>query len=243
LGIVQARHGSTRLPGKVLRPLSGRPVLGWVIRAMTLVEGLDDLVVATTDEPADDAVAQLADEYGVSVVRGDTTDVLSRFLLALDGRDVDAVARFTSDCPLMDPAVASMVVAAWRSAPDIDHVSTVSPRCLPRGMDAEVASVRALRALDDRLNEAGDAHHRTHVTSALYTDPDTYRVAGVVLHPRADDLRVTLDTEADWALLERIVDVLGDRAPRWRDVVALLRSAPELVALTADVEQKSIEAG
>ena len=99
-------------------------------------------------------MAQLADEYGVSVVRGDTTDVLSRFLLALDGRDVDAVARFTSDCPLMDPAVASMVVAAWRSAPDTDHVSTVSPRCLPRGMDAEVASVRALRALDDRLNEA-----------------------------------------------------------------------------------------
>jgi spore coat polysaccharide biosynthesis protein SpsF len=241
VGVIQARAGSTRLPGKVLQPLLGRPVLDWVVRAARAVNSLDEVVVATTREPGDDAVADLASSLGVRVVRGSTDDVLSRFLLAIDGRDAVGVARFTSDCPLIDPEVVSTVVAAWLSQGDLDHASTVMPRCLPRGMDAEVVSVAALERLDRELVGPGVAHHRTHVTSFLYTNPDTFRVLGVTYHPDASDLRVTLDTEEDLQLIAALAERLGDRPPSHSDVVAHLRSDADLVSINAHVRQKALE--
>jgi spore coat polysaccharide biosynthesis protein SpsF len=241
VGVIQARAGSTRLPGKVLRPLLGRPVLEWVVRAARAVESLDEVVVATTTEPGDDAVADLASSLGVRVVRGSTDDVLSRFLLAVEGGEAQAVARFTSDCPLMDPAVVSTVVAAWRDQGDCDHASTVMPRCLPRGLDAEVASVAALDRLDRELVDTALAHHRTHVTSFLYSNPHSFRVLGVAYHPDASDLRVTLDTEEDLELISALAERLGDRPPSHRDVVAHLRGDADLVAINAHVQQKALE--
>lgn len=240
VGVIQARTGSTRLPGKVLRPVLGRPVLAWVIRAASQVDGLDDLVVATTTEPRDDAVVDLTKDLGVSVVRGSTHDVLSRFLLAT-GADTEAIVRFTSDCPLFDPEVASTVLSAFAATPDCDHASTAMPRCLPRGMDAEVAAVGALRHLDATLTDPETAHHRTHVTSYLYTHPGEFSVVGVTFHPDASDLRVTLDTEDDLRAIVKVAERLGDRPPRHRDVANLLREDPELVALNAHVQQKPLE--
>jgi len=243
VGVIQARTGSNRLPGKVLRPLAGRPVLEWVVRAAREVQGLDEVVVATTTEPGDDAVEELGRRLDVAVVRGSVDDVLSRFLQAVEGRDADAIARFTSDCPLLDPEVASLVVGTWRSRPALAHVSTVSPRCLPRGLDAEVASVAALQRLSGLLSTPELAHHRTHVTSYLYTHPEEFEVAGVTLHPDASDLRVTLDTTEDLALIEALVERLGDRPPSWREVVAALRADADLVAINAGVRQKSLDEG
>lgn len=243
VGVVQARTGSSRLPGKVLRPLLGRPVLEWVVRAAKDVGSLSEVVVATTEEPADDPVAELGARLGVRVVRGSVDDVLDRYLVALDGLGADAVARFTSDCPLLDPQVASTVVAAWLAAQEHDHVSTVMPRCLPRGLDAEVARVDTLESIAAELTTPELTHHRTHVTSYLYSQPERFRVLGVAFHPRADDLRVTLDTEDDFALISAVADRLGDAPPSHRDVVSLLRSESSLVALNAHVEQKSLEEG
>ena len=243
MGVIQARSGSSRLPGKVLRPLAGRPVLEWVIRAAQEVNGLDEVIVATTVEPGDDEVERLARSLGVRTVRGSVDDVLGRFLQAVDGLNADAIARFTSDCPLLDPEIASVVVGAWRALPSLDHVSTVSPRGLPRGLDAEVASMRALRQLATDLSAPELAHHRTHVTSYLYTHPQDFAVLGVTVHPDASDLRVTLDTREDFALIEALVERLGDRPPAWRDVVRALRDDPSMVALNAGVRQKSLEEG
>jgi len=243
IGVIQARLGSSRLPGKVLRPLAGRPVLEWVIRAAREVEGLDEVVVATTTEPGDDEIEQLAGRLGVRTVRGSTNDVLARFLLAVDGRNADAIARFTSDCPLLDPEIASAVVGTWRSLPSLDHVGTANPRCLPRGMDAEIASVPALRRLDAELSTPEVMHHRTHVTSYLYTHPQEFAVLGVTVHPNASDLRVTLDTPEDLALIEALVERLGDQPPHWRDVVSALRADASLAAINAGIQQKRLEEG
>ena len=243
IGIVQARSGSTRLPGKVLHPLHGRPVLEWVIRAAREVRGLDEMVVATTTEPGDDEVESLARSLGVRTVRGSVNDVLGRFLQAVDGLDADAIARFTADCPLSDPEIASVVVGAWRALPSLDHVSTVSPRCLPRGLDAEVASISALQRLATDLSAPEVLHHRTHVTSYLYTHPQDFAVLGVTVHPDASDLRVTLDTPEDLRLIEALVELLGDHPPAWRDVVSALRQDPSLVALNTHVKQKRLEEG
>lgn len=238
LAVIQARMGSTRLPGKVLRPLGGRPVVGWVIRAALEAGVFEGVVVATTTAAEDDDLAEVARGLGAGVVRGDTEDVLSRFVLALDTFPTAAVARLTSDCPLLDPAVLRAAVGAFAAA-EVDYLSTVTPRSLPRGLDAEVVSADALRRA---AGEASGAD-RAHVTSHIYRHPSDYRVAGLVFAPDASDLRVTLDAPEDAALLDAIVAELGDPAPSWREVVALLRSRPDLVKINAGVVQKELSEG
>ena len=237
--VIQARTGSTRLPGKVLRPLGTSFVLGWVVRAAQVAEGIDDVVIATSTHAGDDPIVEAGARLGVPVVRGSEDDVLSRFLAAVDEHPADAVVRLTSDCPLLDPSLIAQTVALWRIDPAADYVATTLVRTLPRGLDVELATVDALR----RVSTTATGYHRTHVTSGLYTDPGAYRLTGIVVSPAANDLRVTLDTPEDAALIEAVVAELGPEPPAWRDVVDLLRSRPDLVAVNAEVRQKSLEEG
>src|SRR5687768_7109147 len=121
--VIQARLSSTRLPGKVLRPLGGRSVLSWVIRAAQETHNLDTVILATSDDPTDDPVADEAASCGAVVVRGPLDDVLARYVKAVREHPCDAVVRLTADCPLHDPAVIAQVVAVWRADPTLDHVS------------------------------------------------------------------------------------------------------------------------
>ena len=237
--VIQARAGSTRLPAKVLADLGGRPVLGWVVRAARAASLVDEVIVATSTLAGDDVVADLAESLGARVVRGSEDDVLSRFVAALDAYPADAVVRLTADCPLLDPTLIDAVAGAWAAAPTLDYVSTVLVRSLPRGMDIELVTARALRSVD----RMAVGHDRVHVTSGVYADPTAYRLLGVCVTPAANDLRVTLDTAEDLVLLRALVAELPDSPPEWRDVVALLRARPELVAINADVVQKPLEAG
>ena len=238
--VIQARTGSTRLPGKVLEDLGGRPVLEWVVRAAQTATQLDTVIVATSTEAGDDTVADLAASLGVPVVRGSEDDVLSRFVDALDAHPADAIVRLTADCPLLDPILIDAVAGAWAAAPThFDYVSTVLVRCLPRGMDVELVTAGALRAVD----RVASGHHRVHVTSLLYAEPSSYRLLGVCVTPPANDLRVTLDTEEDLALLRALVAELPDRPPSWTEVVAVLRARPDLVAINSGVRQKPLAAG
>jgi spore coat polysaccharide biosynthesis protein SpsF len=238
VGVIQARTGSTRLPGKVLRTLGGRSVLGWIVRAAER-SGIDDLVVATTTESGDDAVITECHALGVDVVRGSVDDVLGRFIQAVDGRRADAVARFTADCPMLDPAIAGAVIDTWRRMPALDYVSTAMPRCVPRGMDGEIVNIATLR----KINETAVDHHRVHVTSAIYSAPDEHRMVGLRIHPDASDLRVTLDTEDDWQLIQKLVAEFGDRPAVLDEIVPWLRANPDAVALNQHVRQKALEVG
>jgi spore coat polysaccharide biosynthesis protein SpsF len=237
--VIQARTGSTRLPGKVLEDLGGRPVLEWVVRAAQAAHQIDTVIVATSTQAGDDSVAALAGSLGVPVVRGSEDDVLSRFVAALDAHPADAVVRLTADCPLLDPTLIDAVAGAWAAAPTHDYVSTVLVRCLPRGLDVELITAHALRALD----RTAVGHDRVHVTSGAYADPTTYRLLGLCVTPVAGDLRVTLDTREDLVLLRALVAELPDAPPAWRDVVAVLRARPDLVAINSGVVQKPLEAG
>ncbi|MHB1472267.1 MAG: cytidylyltransferase domain-containing protein [Dermatophilaceae bacterium] len=237
--VIQARAGSTRLPAKVLADLGGRPVLEWVVRAARSARQIDEVIVATSTLAADDVVADLAESLGVVVVRGSEDDVLSRFVAALDAHPCDALVRLTADCPLLDPTLVDAVAGAWAATPTHDYVSTVLVRCLPRGLDVELVTASALRAVD----RTAVGHDRVHVTSAVYADPTEFALLGLCVTPPANDLRVTLDTLEDLVLLRALVAELADAPPAWRDVVALLRARPDLVAINADVEQKPLEAG
>lgn len=234
--VIQARLSSTRLPGKVLRSLGDRSVLGWVIRAAQHVPAFGQVIVATSEATDDDLVAEEAARAGVSVVRGPLDDVLSRFELAAQQHPCDAVVRLTADCPLHDPALLAQVIGVWQADPDLHYVSNTLVRRLPRGLDAEL--VRRDVLAEQYRNATGA--HREHVTSAIYTQPELYRCAGVVIGEDHSDLRVTLDTPEDATLLEALVEELGDGLPRWRDVVTLLRARPDLVAMNAEVPQKPV---
>lgn len=238
VAIIQARMGSSRLPGKVLRHLGDRPVMDWVVRAARLAAGIDDVIVATSTQPADDAVVEACGRTGTRVVRGPAEDVLARFVAVVKRHPHDIVVRLTADCPLLDPEVIATTVAAFSPAA-CDYLSTTVIRSLPRGLDVEVLSASALRSADA---EAAGVD-RAHVTSFIYRDPERFRVSGLVFLPKADDLRVTLDTEDDMTLLTQLVRDLGNEPSSWRRLVAHLRSRPDLVALNANVRQKSLDEG
>jgi spore coat polysaccharide biosynthesis protein SpsF len=239
LAVVQARAGSSRLPAKVLRPLGGRPVLTWVVRAAQAARGVDAVVVATSTQAADDAVAALAQELDVGVFRGSQDDVLDRFRRCADAHGADAVVRLTADCPLLDPELVAQVVGAWRTDPSLDYVATTLVRSWPRGLDVELVTRRALH----RLDELAAGHHRSHVTSLVHERLEDFRVLGLVTAPPAADLRVTLDVAEDAALLDALVPLLPRVPPRADEVVRLLRERPELRALNAAVQQKALEEG
>ena len=236
LGVVQARTGSSRLPGKVLRRLGGRTVLERVVRAASASGAVDELVVATTVEAADDAVEAECARLGVACARGPVDDVLTRFLDVLDAHPADVVLRFTADCPLLDPAIVARAAAVFHAVPGLDYLTTSLARTLPRGLDAEVARADALYALDERAT----GYHRTHVTSYLYTHPDEFDVLGLTLQPDLSHLRLTLDTPDDWRLIEGVVAALGDDPVPLGKVAAWLADRPELVAANAHVRQKEL---
>lgn len=239
VAVIQARMGSTRLPGKVLRDLGGRSVLSWVVDAARDSGVLDEIVVATTTDAADDELAAHAYGCGARVVRGPVDDVLTRYVMAMDASGADVVVRLTADCPLLDPSLVALLVRAFDPG-SLDYLSTQFPRTLAHGWDVEVASAAALRRADAGATD----YHRVHVTSYLYSNPDTFRIAGIAFTPPCDDLRVTLDEPADAELLDAIVGALGrDRARRWREVVTFLRTHPDLVAVNGAVRQKQVEEG
>lgn len=238
LVVIQARTGSSRLPGKVLRELGGRPVLSWVVAAGRAGVPDGEVVIATTVLPEDDPVAALAEGLGAEVVRGPVDDVLARFVTALDRFGGERIVRLTADCPLLDPEVIAVAESA-AAAGGLDYVSTVTPRTLPRGLDVEVVSAEALR----RLDEAATGVDRVHVTSHLHRSPGGAELVGLAFAPDASDLRVTLDTPEDAALLDAVVASLGRRASSRRDLVAFLRANPDIAALNATVLQKTVDEG
>ncbi len=237
VAIIQARMGSTRLPGKILKPLGDRPVLQHVIDRVRASQVFDDVVVATTNGRIDDRVADCAPGFGAIVVRGDETDVLSRFALAAEASDADAIMRITADCPLIDPDVLAAMVERYRAG-SFDLVSNCVSRTYPRGLDAELFS-RA--ALDLMMQEAITAAQREHVTPYLYENPDRFRIASHEHRVDLSHFRLTLDTTEDFELLSRIfASTEHPGAMRLADIVALLHANPDWVAINAHIEQKKI---
>ncbi|MFI7022154.1 cytidylyltransferase domain-containing protein [Micromonospora sp. NPDC049900] len=237
VGVVQARMGSTRLPGKVLRPLAGRSVLGRVVRAAQDSGVLADLVVATSVDPGDDAVVAECERLGVAWHRGPVDDVLSRFVGALDAHPGEAVMRFTADCPLLDPEIVRLVASVYRAVPGLDYASTSIARTLPRGLDVEIIRAEALRTVD----KLATGHDRVHVTSYAYAHPERFRVLGVTLTPDRSGLRLTLDTEPDWQVVSAVAAHFGDVAVPLATLADWLDGRPELRALNAEVRQKRLE--
>jgi spore coat polysaccharide biosynthesis protein SpsF len=239
--IVQARMTSTRLPGKVLLPIGGAPVLAWVTGRAAMARTIDEVVLATSTDESDDVVAAWAGSSGVRVVRGALNDVLDRYRMAAETvPDADVVVRLTADCPLLDPGVVDLTVRALDGG--ADYASTSLDGRYPRGLDAEAVRRDVLLTA---AREFDDGPEREHVTLGVYRRPERFRCVPVVAPAWAQrpHLRLTVDEPDDYTLVTLLVEELG--SPGWdafdtEAALDLLDRRPDLAALNAGVAHRNV---
>ncbi len=239
IGIIQARTGSTRLPQKALADLAGAPFLARVIERMRYCETLDALVLATTAEPSDDPLADLAASLGAAVYRGAVDDVLDRFTQAARMADAALIVRITADDPFKDPAVTDRAVRLWLERPaELDYVSNTLKPTYPEGLDIEVFT---REALERAWREARLPSEREHVTPYIWKHPDRFRVLNFEHSRDLSHLRWTVDYPADlefaravYARLYRPGEVfLMD------DILRLLEAEPALAQINTGFQRNA----
>lgn len=235
--IVQARMTSTRLPGKVLMDLAGRPMLTQQLRRLKRCLAADKIVIATTTNAADDPIVDLARQEGVGWFRGSEHDVLSRFVGAARHARADVVVRVTADCPLIDPEVTDRIITDLTDHADsCDYSSNVLERTYPRGLDVEALFLDTLLRVE-RMARSPSA--REHVTPLIYSEqPDLFLRRSVTDSRNGADLRWTVDTAADLQLIRALYEGLdlGTRLLGYGEILAHVREHPELTRINAGIE-------
>ena len=237
VAIIQARTASTRFPGKVLADLAGEPMLARVVNRSRRATTLDEVVVATSVEPGDDAIVDICKERDWPYFRGSENDVLDRYYRAAMKYRAEAVVRITSDCPLIDPEILDRVVQVFLDGqPDVDYISNAYPRfTFPRGLDIEVVR---LDALEQAWREDRNLAWREHVTPFILLNPNLFCLAGVLHDSDLSDMRWTVDTPEDMEFVRRIFDTFNHDRFSWQDVVSLLKRRPHWLDLNRHVQQK-----
>lgn len=243
VAIVQARMGSSRLPGKVLLPLGSRSVLASVIARLRRATLLDDVIIATTTDEEDDVICNTAREIGVNVFRGSQDDVLSRFVGAADQSNAQTIVRVTADCPLIDPDLVDQVIDAYLACrtkeQPCDYVSNTIVRTFPRGLDTEVFSIESL--LEAHVS-AFSEEDREHVTPFIYRQRGRYRLEAVKSESDYSHQRWTLDTKEDYQFIQAVVLGLGDYwiDCGYKEILQFISWNPQLLELNAKITQRTI---
>ena len=238
--IVQARMGSSRLPGKVMKKILGRPMLDQQIERLSRVSRASEIVVATSDSFGDDAVEELCKDLAVRCYRGSEDDVLSRYYEAARMMNARTVVRVTGDCPLIDPELVDQIIDEYdRHSETVDYCSNTVNRTYPRGLDTEVFS---MAALERAFHEAGESSDREHVTPYIWRQPDRFTIRQVTEPTDHSNHRWTVDTVQDLVLVQKMFEAIYPHDPEfgWRDCLALLEQHPDWVAINADVKQKVV---
>jgi spore coat polysaccharide biosynthesis protein SpsF len=240
LGIIQARMGSTRLSGKVLKDIGGQTMLARVVQRTQRAQTISQVIVATSESSADDRVLTESERLGVAVFRGSEKDVLDRYYWAAKVHQAEAVVRITSDCPLIDPSVVDEVVKAFlKDKPD--YASNTLERTYPRGLDTEVIAAAALARA---WREAGKTYQRVHVTPYFYENPNLFHLVSVKAESDFSGYRLTVDTPEDLAFVQKVYERLGnDITATWTDVLALLAREPALNEPNRHIQQKALQEG
>lgn len=238
VAVVQGRMSSSRLPGKILKDIAGKPMLAWVVDRARLAQSVDEVIFATTTDPSDDPVAEVCAARGIRCFRGDLYDVLDRFYQAARQAGAGIVVRLTADCPLVDPGLIDATVAALEGH---DFAANRLPppwhRTYPIGLDVEACT---FAALERAWREAGQPYQREHVMPYLYDSEGRFRVRVIDHEQDYGDLRWTVDTPADLELVRAIVSRFGGRQDfSWLEVLDLFQREPELARINAGVQHKS----
>ena len=240
VGFIEARVRSSRLPGKVLKPILGKPLLELMVERLKRARTLDGIVIATTDHTLDDPIEALAQRLGVGVFRGSEEDVLARVLGAAIGSEADVIVETTGDCPLHDPAIIDKVVSDFRIG-GADFVSNVLDYSTPRGTDVRVFTTQALDEINRTSDDPGD---HEHVSIHFWEHPEKYRLRNVAtdLPPHVAEYRLTVDTAEDFELVRRVYEDLYPSNPEFSlaDIIQLFERHPELPLINQCIQQKSV---
>jgi len=240
VAIIQVRMGSTRLAGKALKRVLGRPLLDYLTKRVLKASTINKMVIATTENKLDDEIAVFCDEYGYECFRGDENDVLGRFAKAAEKENADAIVRICGDCPLIDYRVIDKIVNYYVSHyPSYDYVSNTLERSYPRGMDTEVFSKQSLFK---SAKEATKSSEREHVTPYIYNNIGLFKVASIFQNEDFSNIRLTVDTEEDFTLIAKIIEELYPRNEDFslKDILCLLKERSDWLKINADIKQKEV---
>jgi spore coat polysaccharide biosynthesis protein SpsF len=239
VAIIQARMGSTRLPGKVLKKIGNRTMLGHVVRRVQRAGNLDRVVVATTTTLDDDAVVEAAERLEVTAFRGSEPDVLDRYYQTARVHDASSIVRITADCPLIDPGVIEQAIEAFEEEKP-DYASTsLKERVYPRGVGAEVMT---LGALETAWEEAEKSYQRVHVTPYIYQHPGQFELLHVgSVESNYSDHRWTVDTPEDLEFVRSLYSHLDSGCASWEEVLGVLRKNPRIAKINRGIDQKELE--
>lgn len=235
VAIVQARMGSTRLPGKVMKKMKGRPVLFHFIRRMHESKKIDKIVIATPDKAESQPILDLAKEMDVEIFKGSESDVLDRFYQAAKKHKADIIVRVTSDCPLLDPMVVDRVIGKFLEGGH-DYVSNNLEKSFPHGLDTEVFS---FKALEKAWKETADEYDREHVTPYFYRNPDKFKLSNVSNSEDQSRYRWTLDTKEDFAFISEVYKRMYREGEIFytEDILNLLSENPHLLKMCTQQEK------
>jgi glutamate-1-semialdehyde 2,1-aminomutase len=228
--IIQARMGSTRLPGKVLLPLRGRPLLEFLIERLKEVRRASRVVVATSLDPRNDPIRALSERLMAPIYSGSEDDVLDRFYRAATENRLDIIVRVTGDCPLTDPDMVDQMIEKFRAGP-FDYLNNIDPPTYPNGLDLEVFS---FPALERAWTEARAPHHREHVTAYIREEWQAagFRIGHVSDTQDHSSDRLTIDYEEDYQAIQRLLEHLPERF-RLSDILAAMDTHPEIREMNA----------
>jgi len=234
VAIIQARMASTRLPGKIMADLAGKPLLYHVVSRALQARTLDLVALATTDRSIDDEVAKLCDELGIPCFRGSEEDVLDRYYQAAKYFDADVVVRLTADCPMIDPLIIDKVVQVLIEE-DFEYVSNILDCTYPDGLDTE-AFYR--KVLERAWREANLKSDREHVTTYLRNHPEWFRLKNVSHTENLSSFRWTVDEPQDLEFVRRVYEYLGpDNSFGMTEILALLQKYPELKDINTGINR------
>jgi spore coat polysaccharide biosynthesis protein SpsF len=240
VAIIQARMGSSRLPRKVLKDLGGATVLDRVLNRLGRSRMIQESLVATTIESADNVIVEHCERTGRKVFRGSEQDVLDRYYQAATHTGADVVVRITSDCPVIDPEVTDATIRAFLDR-RADYASNVRVRTYPRGLDTEVMTVQAL---ERAWRESTKPYQRAHVTSYIYENPREFKLHGIENDADCSQHRWTVDTPEDLQLLRAIYARFGGRDDfGWREVLELVQADPSLAEINRHIAQRAVHEG
>jgi len=238
VAIIQARMGSTRLPGKVMKEILGKPVIQWDLDRISLSKLIDEIIVAIPYGKENDVIVDTIKQYNDKIVttRGSEDDVLDRYYQAAVQTNADVIVRITSDCPLIDPVVIDNVIEQFLDN-DCDYCSNSLTRTYPRGLDTEVFS---FKTLEEAWNEAKKGYEKEHVTPYIIENPDKFKLLNVANHIDLSNLRWTLDTKEDFEFINAVYKRIFPKKQLFLmdDVLELLDKEPELIDINRHIEQK-----
>jgi len=236
VAVIQARMGSSRLPGKVLLNILGKPVLWHIVNRLSKAKGIDQIVIATSDKTQDDEIEKFCKQYNFDIFRGDEIDVLDRFFKASQKYKADSVIRVTGDCPLVDPQIVGALIKLFQDN-NYDHCGVATGagvsglqniKKFPDGMDAEIMKFEALSVAHA---EANTELHREHVTPFIWQQPERFNLGA--LYPKGRDYsqyRLTLDQREDFEVIKQIFGKLWHNSPDFGldEIIDLMDGRPEL---------------